>query len=486
MTMYHQPSKRREIFTRILVYSLMTVTVITIVAIALLYMLGYRFDSGYVEQSGLVQFVSKPSKAQVAVDGQLLSSTTPSKTTVLPGAHEFTMQRDGYNAWHKTVTITAGTLTWLNYARLIPQKLESEIVASLPHVSGGLAAPDRDHYAVIQDSSKPVIGLYDLTRDDVTDRNVTIPTVDYQAAVKKTDQHDFKLVRWDKDGRYLLVRHTVGTQDEWIVVDTDSAAQAVDVTKELDVPIKAVDFASSNGSSFFALINNDVRKINLSDGTISSPLVTDVSEFSVFSDDVISYITLPDSKTGLRSAGIVKDGQTPVVLATNDQPKTAFHIVAGHYFHDDVVAISNNSDTTIYQGQFPNKQTEADKLSVSATLPLSDDVEWLQLSGESRFVVAQHGATFRSYDLETNATSDKVTLDGTTTPDKLHWLDDYMVWSDRSSQLSVREFDGANKHTIGTIATGFDVTLSPNGKYLYSIGKTKTGFALQRVLLILG
>jgi hypothetical protein len=67
----------------------------------------------------------------------------------------------------------------------------------------------------------------------------------------------------------------------------------------------------------------------------------------------------------------------------------------------------------------------------------------------------------------------------------LKWLDDDHLWSDYAGNLSMRDFDGLNAININTVATGYDVTLTHNERYLYSIGKTDTGYQLQRVRLVL-
>ena len=74
---------------------------------------------------------------------------------------------------------------------------------------------------------------------------------------------------------------------------------------------------------------------------------------------------------------------------------------------------------------------------------------------------------------------------GSSESKKLRWLYYYNVLSDRSDVLTMREFDGANEHAINTVATGFDATLSPSGKYMYSIGRVGESYQLQRVKMIL-
>src|SRR5665648_150648 len=154
--MYHPPSKRRQILKRIIVYGLMTTTVIVFVTLTIFYMLGYRFDGtdNTIEQDGLVQFVSKPSNAEVKIDGQGGTSKTPSKTSVTSGEHNFEISRSGYATWQKRVTIKAGTLTWLNYARLVPIQRPVSAIASFSTLDDTLASPDNKEFALLADKTK--------------------------------------------------------------------------------------------------------------------------------------------------------------------------------------------------------------------------------------------------------------------------------------------------------------------------------------------
>jgi hypothetical protein len=67
----------------------------------------------------------------------------------------------------------------------------------------------------------------------------------------------------------------------------------------------------------------------------------------------------------------------------------------------------------------------------------------------------------------------------------LQWLDENHLWSDREGKLTIREFDGADLYTINDVTFGQDAALTNNGRYIYSINKTKTGSQLQRVRMIL-
>jgi len=67
----------------------------------------------------------------------------------------------------------------------------------------------------------------------------------------------------------------------------------------------------------------------------------------------------------------------------------------------------------------------------------------------------------------------------------LRWLDEAYLWNDDNNSLIMRDFDSSNTHTIMPVATGFDASLSTNGRFFYAVGKTDAGYQLQRIRMIL-
>lgn len=486
--MYHPPSKNKAIAARLLTYGLMTITVITLVTVSLLYTLGYRFDTKerQLELSGLIQFATTPNNATVEIDGIRHDQATPTKETVASKPHEFVMWREGYETWRKTVSIEKGTLTWLNYTRLVPKARKVESVASLAAVSQALASPDKRFMAVMPDAAKPTVAFYNLVADSVSQTSLNMPADTYSEATTPNVVHHFTVDEWDRGGRYLLLRHSYSDKTESLVIDRQDNKVVTNVTRNFDVAISKAVFADNSATVLYAMVDGNVRKINLRDQTISAPLVSNVSEFQLYSD-VIGYVHTADPATGKRQAGIIKDGQKAVTLYTSSSAaQVPVHITLSHYFDKDYVAVSDGAKVVAYSGNFPTSQAERSLLSFTARFNFSTDVAWLQLSPSGRFIIAQNAASYVGYDLERQELSPVAMLAGTTEPRPIEWLDDYYVWSDRSDTFTMREFDGANQHSINQVVTGFDATLSANGRWLYTIGKHADGhFQLQRVRMVL-
>jgi len=486
--MYHPSSKKKELAARVLTYGLMCIAIVTLLVVSLFYTLGYRFDAKdhKLELSGLVQFVTTPSNGVVEIDGARHDQATPTKETVMAGSHEFVMWKEGYETWRKTLDVDAGTLTWLNYTRLVPKSRPVENVVTIPALAGALTSPNKRFIAGLTDSSKPVITFFNLSSDRVSESTLTVGTESYSEASTQGMTHLWQIERWDQGGRYLLLKHTYGEKTEWLVVDRQQNSVVMNVTKTLDSDMNSVYFADTSGMLLYAKIGDDVRKVDLSDKTISAPLVSSIADYTPY-NNVISYVGLPAVSTGVRVVGIVKDGKEPVELYRSSSTlQTPVHIRTARYFNKDYAVISDGSQVRIFSGAFPETPRERNRLSMTGSFSFTSDVALLQISPNGRFIMAQNAASYVGYDLERKELSPVAILAGTTDPHPLQWLDDYYVWSDRSDTLTTREFDGANQHAISTVASGFDVALTQNGKWLYSFGKKADGhYQLQRVRMIL-
>ncbi len=474
--------------TRIIVYSSMNIVIALLVGISLLYTLGYRFDSRAqkVEQSGFVQYVSVPGGASIFVDGSSEGLETPNKTVVLPGAHEFSLRKTGYETWSKSLEIDSGTLTWLSYARLIPKERAIEPIIHLSNLSQAMGSPDKRFIATLPDATLPSIYMYDLTAVSVKQSIINLALADYTDAEVAGVTHEFVLNEWDTNGRFLLVEHRYGDKKEWLVVDRQDANLESNVSRLTDLVIEDAHFLRTDANQLFTVSSGELKRVNLLAGTVSPPLASHVIESHVVADGTVVYTAWTDDKKLSRHAGVVKNGKSAVILHTTSlDPTIPLHIAAGNYFHKDYVAISEGKKVFVYGGSFPEVQTESEKLGTPKVLAIMGDVTDLSMSPNGRFVLAGFAASYASYDIERNKLTPVIGLGQTSKPKKLTWLDDYYLWADQGGNLTLREFDGANAHVINSVASGFDVVISQNGTYLYSFGQAKTGLQLQRVKMIL-
>ncbi len=488
--MYRRSSKKKELMKRIAVYVAMTFSVITIVAGLVLVTLGYRFDgdNGHLEQGALVQFATIPSGATIEIDGKAIGAKTPAKNSVLAGTHKFIMWRDGYETWQKTLDIKAGTLTWFNYTRLVPKNKTVIPVAQYASVYASLATSDGQNIIIQQDGAVPTFQLVNLQSDDIKPTDMTLPGSLYTDASTPGVIHGFRMDQWGDSGRYLLLQHTYGDKKEWLVVDTHNVGATLNVTKLFDLDISSVKFSGTNGAILYGLSGSDIRKIDLSAGTISRPLVSHVTTFNLFETNVITYVGTDEKDPTKRVVGLYREGDsTPHVLRTvSSAADVPLAIATGRYFNQDYVAITEGNNVTLLGGHYPSSSEDNSSLAVVNGFNFVTGVERLSFSPSGDYVLIQSGANFASYDIEHDKVATSVVAsDVTSAVGPLKWLDNNYLWSDYGSDVTIREFDGTNSYTINKAVIGQDVVLTSNGRYLYSIDKNNTGYQLQRVRMIL-
>lgn len=487
--MHRKPSKRKQLIQRAVIYSVMSVAVVTLVAALLFVVLGYQLNraDGRIEQGGLVQFDSLPGGADVTIDGIGMGTRTATKSTLNAGSHYFTMAKKDYKTWQKSVNVAPGAVLWLNYARLIPSDLKPEKVTTLSSISTSAASPDRHWMAVKEAAATPTIRIFDITRDDAKAKDVTLPTTSY-AAGQVGKPHVFTLETWDPSSRFILVKHVYDDAiAEWLVVDVNDVARTKNITALLNVPISKVVFNAGDSNILYVQLGSDIRRVDVNAGTISRPLVENVAEFALFDRSTLVFTTMLDQATKTRSAGYYEDGaeKPHLVRSYVDDGVAPLHVAIGKYFNEPHIALNYGDDLEILRGSLPATPDDAAKLKVEAKQTIPGGMQTVAIKTNGRFVIAQKGADYYVYDNELKQQA-RTTLKGQDADTTLGWLDDYTLWATRDGILRLYEFDGANQNDIMKVVQHQAVAVSPDNVYLYAIIPSENGTpSLGRVRLIL-
>ncbi len=487
--MYHPPSKRKQLIRQVVVYTAMSVTIILAVTALVFIMLGYDFNKkdGRIEQGGLLQFITSPAGATVTIDGNMLGSLTPSKSTAFMGSHFIAIDKLGYKTWQKSVDVIPGSILWLNYARLIPTTLTPKSVADFTTVTSTASSPNNTWIAVKEDPATPEIRLVNVDDKNTPLTTLTLPAASYTSPeLGKTQSFTFDT--WDGSGRYLIVKHAYDdTKTEWLVVDRQDISKTKNITAVLGIDASKVLFHKTNSRILFVQIGADIRQVDLDADTLSRPLVTNVSEFSLSGSSTVVYVTHFDVDKKVRSIGYYQAGNDkPITLRSFTEDALPLHVSIGTYFNETYLAVTYGDSVDILKGVLPKNDIEIATLGTVASFKLAGGAQWLSISANGRFVTMQSAGIYTIYDLEINKMT-TTTLKGSTVATKeLPWIDDYTLMSDKDSVVRLYEFDGANQQDIMSVVPGFSVSLSPNGAYLYGISKTVSGiYQLQRVQLII-
>lgn len=484
--MKRELSKSRQPLVRAAIYSAMTVAVIIIVTILMFVVLGYQFNErdGRIEQGGLLQFASVPTGATVTLDNNRLSPHTNSKSNVAVGSHSVSFDRDGYRTWKKTISVSAGQIGWLSYARLIPSKIEPTGIRSFANLSGALASPKQNYMILHELADQPSFVLANIQGDTVSYDTLTLPAAGYTAPGAGKTQ-SFILDSWSENEAAILVKHVYDdTKEEWLLLDRNSPDRSINISTTFAIQPSKIIFAGKGDRLLFAQTDDIVRRINLDEQTLSRPLASKVTYFTSYDDKTIAYAIAANSEQR-RSVGYAAiDVSEPVILATYPDDGQPLYVTMSTYFSKRFVVVLHGQTLDVTAGTLPTK-TDKGSMKRIITLTVPTGATNLSLEHNSRFAVMQLADGYATYDIELNKFDSTKWAVQPTVSRPLQWLDEYMLWSDTGGQLRLYEFDGANQQNIMPVTEGFAVSVGPNNKYIYGILKTDKGFELQRAQMIL-
>jgi len=487
--MYKKSSKKNKRIRLIAVYTVMSISVILLATLMMMFLLGYRLDrdNGRIEQGGLLQFSSTPNGAAIEIDSNVLSSSSPTKATVLPGNHMIAMWKDKYETWSKTVSINSGTLYWLDYARLVPKNRPSETVKSYSVISHTLYSPDRKQILVQQNANDSSYDLVDIRSENTSIRSLTLPdAIKSNLASAKMSGYVLKPVVWDNGSRFVLLRAEAGQSIEWIVLDTRNPEASQDITKTLSINLQQVAFSGTSGKIFYGLSSGDLRKLDLDAGTISRAYVTQVDSFEMLNSSTLSYEAKKQEADQLyKVAGIYRDGdQSPHVIKQVAGDVSPFKIAIAQYASKDYLALLEGKSLTLYRGSFPpfDSQTN-DSLEEYASLSVGDSMNRVKFSPAGDYLAALSPTRVVSYNLEHKQMYDFNVA--SSVGDSLKWLDDDYLYAVRDSKLFMQEFDGTNISNLMDASGTYGASLSSNQRYIYTTFVSGNSYNLNRIKMII-
>lgn len=466
--MHRARSKRTQIIRSAVGYSVMGVFIALGLTFAVLYVLGYRFNSEErsIDQGGLMQLETRPPGAIVTVDQRRLTSRTPTHHDVSAGTHTVRIEQDGYRPWQKTVSVEPGSVHWLNYPLMLPETLTPSAIRQFSSVDAVLPAIEEDRLVVLEDNAKPTFQIVDLAKPDAQTA-ITLPASSYPS-----DEGTYQLVSWSDNARYVLVSYTEERQQSWMILDTRDKNGFVDISSIVggSQPLTKVRFIGDSNTLLYGMTGSSLRRINTNDKTLSAPLIEDVADYWTSKKGIVSYTTTRDKDSGSRSVGYYTTGaaQPRVIRTLYDDGTTPLRAVVGVYQDRYYIAIQNDDAVEVSQTNLPASDS-TDDLSTAGivTINTAQAADLLSFSPHERFVVAQYDSTFMTYDIELDGFTTTTLQGNQAVSGGLQWLDDYHVWSGRDNKLRIYEFDGENMQMIDKTIDGLAPTLSKNNRSLY-------------------
>ena len=471
--------RRRQTAARFFTYGVMSIATIVGVFICISWAMGYRFDlEKGLSQVALLQFNSFPAGSSVYVNGQRVSGWTPSRSNVETGQVAVTMSRQGYREWKKIINAQPSTVRWLDYVRLVPENVQTDSIYTFSSVDDLLASPDKKTAIALLDSKTG--GLGQINASDPT--NVIVSTVNLSAdtyvdKLSNGEKHGYALVEWDSGSRYVLIEHKYDDDTEYLEYDSRDG-DIRNLTRDFGMDVSSPHFSGTNGNVIFVLTGSDLRKIDYDSNTISAPLANNVQSYVLYGNSRIAFVSRIDNNESTKQFVSIYDDGSVEQIKEYDGDET-IRVDFSRVNDMDYLVVARGETIAIYPDPLQNISSNPDSASTeTAYLSSPGGIDWLDMSGNGRIVMAGLGNKIVSYDIETAENySFELKRSG-----KSAWLDDYHLLDIENGSIVMVEFDGQNRENI--VSGDLPAFLSNDGRYLFSLDSISGGVVLQRSSMI--
>lgn len=504
--MDYEERKRRQ-FVRVVIAEIgMVVSVVAIVVVATLAAMGFFIsDKGTIEQSGLIQIRSLPTGATVELDGVTLFSRTNLQRSVVAGEHDIKLSRDGYDTWEKKIEMASGVLMRLYYPRLFLLDRKPEKILTLGEQGSSaeeqlskelefyLNSVDRNYilYALNDAAEWRMLDLRgDEVKETILDLSGVLPGMVAQVEQKSRQQDGQKAptyrfegvieeITWSDNNEKVLVRVRTAEETSWVLVNLRDVAKSLNLTKTFGLKFDKVTMIDASANQLYALENQQLRKINAGDGSMSKVLLSKIADFSNYGSNLIylspAHENHDEGGIVVQEVGVYRDGEAGGTVITTIVGAVPVKVALARYYNEDYICYTEGQELNILYGNLPSYRPEGANLDELKELVLGRELtampETLSISPDSDYIMAKKGAHFMVTDLETGNVYE---YDAETT--ELKWLDDSMMYMVKDGEIIVWDFDHLNLRNLGGEGVlNRAVTITENGRYMYYLVENKKG-----------
>ncbi len=461
-------------------YVLIGIAIIISTLVLLYQASGFGVNSkGQVVQNGLVFFSSQPNPADIYLNGKKSKDQTNARLSLPAGSYAARLTRTGYRDWQRTVNVQGGDVQHFDYPFLFPKDLVTKNQASYATAPGiSTQSRDRRWLLVQQSSTATKFDLYDLKNPKEAAIALTLPA---SAVRLSTGDQTWEAIQWADDNKHVLLKHTAGTESEFILVDREDATKTENLNQTL----------GSNPPEL-TLIDNKYDKYHLFNpaaGTLESAsldnatpvkLLSGVLEYKSYGSKTVLYVT---------SEGAT-EGKAKVMVLIGDKHYSIREVAANTTYLLDMagyrgapyVVLGATSEGMVYVYKDPVGQLgdESVKIPTAIRAMKIANPNYVSFSPTAQYIVAEGGTQFGVYDIflkRAYVYAQTAPLDAP----QLHaeWMDGNRLTYVSGSKLVVFDYDRRNLQTLMAANAGAAPYFSSDYKYVYAFAPGTTGASAQ-------
>ena len=459
--------KIRKIRTiKVLIVDLiMTISVVVIVAILVAAVAGWRINSDFtVEQNGLVSIKTRPTGASVNIDDSEQFQTSNMSKMLTGGEHKIVIQKEGYESWEKTITVTPGWLYRLEYPRLFKQDREKEELRTYANLNFFYVSPDRSAAIYAEENTT------EWTLVTNFNGNLKYEDINIQGLFTNTENGEFKYkikhLEWNENNERILVNVSNDKLDEWGIISLNTAQKSINISNDFSdlKDISDAKFEDSSGKGVLALAENKIIRLDLNSKSMTK-ILDDVESFN-FRDNEIIYL---ENKSDSRKIKLYHIGDEKAVDVSDVDNDKTVALALTKFNSQNYLLYTNNNRMFVYRAADYPRSGSNFNMSLINENDLGIIPTEVVVSKNNEFIVFREGSRVVVYDAELEIWNEYDYGD-----EKVRFLDDFLLYrvDSASKKFLTWDFDSSNVRTLVVDCgnNSFDALISENERYFYYIG----------------
>lgn len=443
----------------------------------------YGFDvdkkTGEVYQNGLIYLDSAPDKAKITINGKEQSGKTNRRIVLPEGRYQVDISKDGYQPWSREIIVSGGHVEYYRYPMLIPNQLTPQLLSKFETAPGlTLSSPDKRFVLIKRPGSLTDFTQYDL--NSLKNKAPVEKIVSFPANIftKSTLKQSLSLVEWSTDNKHVIVKHSIGENSEFLILNRDKPSDSFNINKTLNVNPDSISLRDKNPNKLYLYSNKggllqtaDVKKREISN------VLSGVISFKSHGNDIILYSKISKSKN--KNIQVILKDKDKSFLVKEIPFSKSVPLEITKYSDKWIVAISSNAEEKTYVFKNPEDILSKDPnqaVAPIAILKSKGDVDVLAFSQNTQFIMANSGQMFSVYDAENDRYFNyelKNKIDKNELP---VWMDGDRILIKQSGKIGIFDYDGINLRELINSAPNAPVFFNRDYTYMYSINSDKKAF----------
>jgi len=234
--------KRRILL--ILAFSLFFV----IAPILVFYAIGYRYDfkNKSFRQIGMIILESKPENADIFINNKYEAKTPFRMKSLLPNEYDLKIDKEGFNAWEKKLSVTSKKVTWASNIVLFFKEPEIKKLSDIKFNNFSISPNYQNIIASSADKNNPGIWLIDIEtkksekfypKDDFY-QNLPFP----EEEINNLKYSDFI---WSPNSKKIVFTIKTNKTRDVLIIDTNKEKEPLYINSSFDLKTKSLQWKNN-------------------------------------------------------------------------------------------------------------------------------------------------------------------------------------------------------------------------------------------------